>query len=322
MINKKRNTILTCLLILLLFSCNSKQNTEISVHFERYDQAVFSQPIKKLISDYPDFTPFYFEKIIQIGQSSDSSTANYLEKFKETYKENIYDSVQLVFPNMQRIETELGKALGNYKVFFPNAPLPKFYTHFSGFNEAIISSGNIISISLENYLGKSHFYDELGVYKYLREGMYPEKIPMDIIKMLLLKKVAPQHAADNLLSAMIYQGKIYYALHKIFPNKELAFLLNYTQQQAKWCQNNETNMWHFIIEHQHLFSTDYGNIRSYIDPAPFTRGFPNESPGQSGIWIGYQIVKNYMKNTQNNLSQLLQITNYKEILQKSTYNPE
>lgn len=322
MIPSKRYFLGLSCLVIALFSCTSKQNPPIPTKFERFDKAIFSQRIPQLVKNYPTFTPFYLERIIQVGKPTDSLTANYFQKFKETYQNNAYDSVKLVFHNMENIETKLSKALGNYRAAFPQDSFPKFYTHFSGFNESIVTNGSIISVSLENYLGESSYYAQLGIYKYLRKGMYPDRIPVDILKLLLLEKTATKGATKNLLSTMIYQGKIFYALHKMFPDKDLAFLLNYSEEQAKWCKANESMMWGYIIEQKHLYSSKYREIRSYIDPAPFTKGFPNESPGQTGIWIGYQIVKNYIKNTDTSISELLADTDYQKILQKSTYNPD
>lgn len=320
--NKKKYLLFFFCLAVVLISCSNEENSEVPVKFQRYDKAVFSEDIPKLLHDYPAFTPFYFERIINIGNPSDSITPVFLQKFTATYKDNVYDSIQLVFPDMKKQEQELGKALGKYLAFFPTDSLPKFYTHFSGFNQAIIRTDNIISVSLENYLGHSTFYDKLGIYRYLRNGMFPDKIPIDIMKMLLFEKITPNRATENLLAAMIYQGKIYYCLKHFFPKKSLAFLLNYTEKQMQWCEDNEVTMWGFIVENKHLFSSDYRVIRSYIEPAPFTKYFPTESPGQTGIWIGYQIVKKYMEQTNARTEELLQTSDYQKILQKSAYNPE
>ncbi|PVX52484.1 uncharacterized protein YjaZ [Balneicella halophila] len=322
MCKEKQTWIPFLCLIVLLSACNSKQHPEVLVEFQRFDEAVFSKNINELVADYPAFTPFYLEKIIKVGQAGDSTTVAYFQEFKNTYKSPIYDSVRVVFRTMDSVEKQLALALGNYISYFPNDSIPKLYTHFSGFNESIITNGNIISISLENYLGKSNYYDQLGVYQYLREGMFPNKIPVDIMKMLLFQKVNPTNATDNLLSTMIYQGKVYYVLKELFPKKSLAFFLNYTPEQELWCEANEAMMWSYLVEHQHLFSSDYRTIRSYIDPAPFTKGFPTESPGQTGVWIGFQIVKDYMDNTQTNLTELLDNTDYSDILELSAYNPE
>ncbi len=321
MILAKRYFFGLCCLVIVLSSCNSEQNPEVSVKFERFDGAVFSQNLPELLKKYPDFTPFYLEKIIQVGLPKDTETIRYFQEFKKTYQNEVYDSVKFVFDDMGAIERELGKALGNYKANFPQDSLPQFYTHFSGFNESIVTNGAIVSVSLENYLGETSYYNKLGIYHYLQKGMFPEKIPVDILKLLLLQKTASEDATNNLLSAMIYQGKIFYALHEMFPDGDIAFLLNYSEEQERWCEANEGMMWEYIIANKHLYSSEYREIRSYIDPAPFTKGFPSESPGQTGIWIGYQIVKHYVENTNCSLGELLANTDYQKILQKSGYNP-
>ncbi len=311
-----------CSLSLLLFSCNSEKNRPIPIKMERFDKAIFTNNLSELVEKYPDFAPFYLEKIIEVGSPTDSATQKYFQKFQDTYQKDVYDSVKITFKNIQKIEAELGKALGNYKAIFPHDSLPKFYTHFSGFNTSIISTKTIISVSIENYLGNSSFYDKLGIFHYLRKKMYPEKIPIDIVKRLLFYKITSKNAFNNLRNAMIYEGKMLYALQQIFPNRSVEFFLNYSEEQTLWCKENEPMMWQFIIEQKHLFSSNYKIIRRYIDEAPFTKGFPNNSPGQTGSWIGYQIVKKYAKNTQTPLRTLLDETNYEKILKESTYNPE
>ena len=77
-----------------------------------------------------------------------------------------------------------------------------------------------------------------------------------------------------------------------------------------------------MIEKKHLFSTDLMVVKRYIDESPFTKSFSAESPGRTGIWIGWQIVRNYMKNNPDvSLQDLIENSNYQEILNKSKYNP-
>jgi uncharacterized protein YjaZ len=46
----------------------------------------------------------------------------------------------------------------------------------------------------------------------------------------------------------------------------------------------------------------------------------NESPGQVGAWIGWQIVRSYAKNNDVPVAKLLEI-NAKELFKKSKYKP-
>jgi uncharacterized protein YjaZ len=47
----------------------------------------------------------------------------------------------------------------------------------------------------------------------------------------------------------------------------------------------------------------------------------NESPGQVGAWIGWQMVRSFMQNNDMPLENLLK-TNAKEIFIKSKYKPK
>ena len=65
-------------------------------------------------------------------------------------------------------------------------------------------------------------------------------------------------------------------------------------------------------------------IPRFISPAPFSKFYleiDNESPGRVGAWIGWQIVRSYMKNNEVSLPQLLH-TSAKEIFEKSKYKPK
>jgi hypothetical protein len=60
----------------------------------------------------------------------------------------------------------------------------------------------------------------------------------------------------------------------------------------------------------------------YVSEGPTTGGFPKESPGNLGQWIGYRIVKSYMEKQPDNLMALMNENDYKKILHDSGYKPE
>lgn len=304
---------------LFLGSCTEDK---VPIKFDRFEQSIFTNTnIDSLEAQYTVFFPFFLNNIIQVKNENDSITSLGFEAFINEYKNNLYDSVQNVFPNMKPFEEALSLAFGRYKKNFPKAQIPQLYTHISGFNKSVISVGNIISVSLDDYLGESSYYERLGIFKYLRIEMYPKQIPLDIMQVIALRKIATKGATQNLLSTMIYHGKIIYFLEQVFPEYDMSTLLNYTKEQEQWCANNEAMMWRHIIENKHLFASNYRTIRAYIDNAPFTRGFPQESPARTGAWIGYHIVKKYAENSKDSLSEILKNTDYKKILQDSAYNP-
>jgi hypothetical protein len=57
-----------------------------------------------------------------------------------------------------------------------------------------------------------------------------------------------------------------------------------------------------------------------MNDAPFTNGFPRDSPGHVGEWIGYRMVRSYLKDHPDlTLSQLFAIEDPREVLK--SYKP-
>lgn len=318
--NKKIILLIIGLGTCLFFTFCSEDS--IPVKFNRFERYMFThKDMDSIQNKYPNFFQLFLDKIIQVKDDDDVFTKNGFQSFVATYKDNLYDSVQNVFPSMKSVETTLSSAFARYKKRFPNEKIPLLYTHISGFNKPIISTDNIISVSLDDYLGESSYYDKLGIFKYLRHEMFPRQIALDVMQVLALKKTTSEGATDNLLSLMIYQGKMIYFMKQMFPDYKLAQLMTYTPLQQKWCENNEAMMWQYIIKKKHLFASDYRTMRAYIDKAPFTRGFPQESPARTGVWIGYQIVRKYAEKSGDSLDEILKNVDYKTMLHISSYNP-
>ncbi len=98
--------------------------------------------------------------------------------------------------------------------------------------------------------------------------------------------------------------------------------IGYSEQEYKWCQENESNIWAFMIENDLLYTADFMAVKKFISEGPFTSGFDEASPGRIGVWLGWQIIKKYMqKNPQVKLQQMLNTTDAQSILQNSAYKP-
>ena len=128
----------------------------------------------------------------------------------------------------------------------------------------------------------------------------------------------------DLLSQMIYRGKQLYLKDVLLPDYSDAEKMGCTPEQIKWCEENEEQLWKYFIENDLLYSTNPQLKSRFIDTAPFSKFYINidkESPGRVGVWLGWQIVRSYMKNNNVTLSQLLE-TKEEEIFKKSKYKPK
>jgi hypothetical protein len=131
------------------------------------------------------------------------------------------------------------------------------------------------------------------------------------------------YKADNVLARMIHEGKLKYYQKCMLPDITDDILFGFTPDQAKFCNNNEDQMWQYLLEHDLLFVTDQLVIRKLTGEAPFTTYFTDDSPGRAAVWIGFRIVESYMmKNPGVDLEALMKDTDIQSILEKARYSPK
>jgi len=109
----------------------------------------------------------------------------------------------------------------------------------------------------------------------------------------------------------------------MFPEVPDYLKIGYQAEQNDWCVKNEAGMWTYLVEHKLIYNNDRMNIIRFTGPAPFTSCFTTDSPGRTGCWIGWQVVKKYMKkNPKISLKTLMLENDYQKILNDSGYSPE
>ena len=311
-----------------------KDATEIvSIDIQRFEEDLFSvnvydlkDSIEFLRDKYPDFFPLFINRIIEIKGSDPEEVSSELLTFVTDFTiYRINRHVQEIFPSLENYELELSDAFQEYVRNFPDRPVPDIYSCITGFNQSIITADSILAISLDKYFGPDdEFYAMLypPVPEYLRYVMRPEKISSDAMLAWIITEFVYDNTNDNLLSQMIYNGRAKYCVHQLMPDIPDTLLWGYNSRQMDFCVVHEKRMWEFLVENKKLFITDGFIMNQFINDAPFTKDFSQESPGKAVIWLGYRIVDSYMKNNHNvSIEELMQETDYQKILNLSRYNP-
>ncbi len=328
-----------CFIILFLFiaiSCRRSttkpdiSSIKLNISILRLDRDLFNVtpansdsllPILKRI--YGDFYSVYNKDILALGDPNDKSYPSYLQQFlSDSVTSQTKTKVDSVFNDIRWLEEKLQLALRYYEYYFPGRPIPKVYTIISGFNQSMITTRDALGISLDNYLGSgSRFYRMLSLPDYKKINMTPEKIPTDALYAWALSEFQLD-GEDNLLSVMISQGKLMYFLDAVYPDEPDYLKIGYPPVKIKWCKDHESAMWTFLVENKLLFNNDRMNIRRFTGPGPFTNSFSSESPGKTGVWLGWQIVRKYMgRHPRVKLSKLMADKDYQKILNESGYDP-
>ncbi|AOW09274.1 gliding motility lipoprotein GldB [Flavobacterium gilvum] len=307
---------------LLFMSCDKKSKVEKAIEetpvdavkVERFDKEFFETSPKDLSKLKKKYPYFFSPKI------DDTVWTN---KMEAPIWREVYAEVQKKYPNTEGIQSEVETLVQHMKYYFPKTKTPKVITLISDmdYNNKAIYADSLVLISLELYLGKEHkFYT---FPKYLKQNFELRQMMPDVVKSFAFREIAPP-TDKNLLSQMIYFGKELYLKDLLLPEYSDAEKMGYTPEQIVWCQENESYIWRYFIEKELLFSDEQKLNSRFIDVAPFSKFYleiDNESPGQVGSWIGWQIVRSYMENNDTKVDQMLKM-DAKEIFEKSKYKPK
>lgn len=304
---------------------------EIELQLHRFDKDLFADAqgdltghVQQLLTDNALFLELFSYQIIRIGSPySADYTANLRRFMTHSTVVKAKKQVDEVFADFDSQYASLNKAFSYYHYYFPEMSIPEVYTFIGGFNESIVMADRVLAIGLDKYLGRDCvYYDQLGFPEYLQAQMKPEVIPFDAVRGWLTSEFVFNDSIENVLSHMMYQGIIQYAMDALFPEEPAYLKFGFSEEEYNWCADNYRAMWEFLIEHELLFSTDHMSITKYIKPAPFTQGFPDEAPGRAIVSLGREIVGAYMqRHPEVSLPELLNTTDYSLLFREARYKP-
>ncbi len=317
--------LLTCLMILLV-SCQKDRyyvpgNRTVNIKIHRFDQAfqLNQQPLDTT------FLYLYATEIMKVDKPGSKMYQDFYTIFhQDTSIARLYAVSQQVFKEVAPLEKQLGHAFYRLTYFLPEIPIPRVYMHLSAYGESIVSAPGILSASIDKYLGTDYPIYSVLFQPYQIERMYPEKILSDYLIGWIRSELTQQKLVEKerLLDYLIYEGKLLFLLTKVLPDEPMERLISFTPAQLAWCQKNEKKMWQSLIEMKHLYSTDRAVIANYLEEAPSTSYFPEESPGRAIVWTGYRIVESYMKrHPAISIKQLIYFKDAAALLQSSGYRP-
>ncbi|MDR0428268.1 MAG: gliding motility protein GldB [Dysgonamonadaceae bacterium] len=328
-----QNNIRFCCLILfsvLTFSCsgNKTPNADDSAFkIIRFDNELYrylnDKKNNSFLSEHFLFLNEYGEKIIHTGRPDSLGFETRLNNFfSEPTLMSLYKDEQEKFADITEINIELSQSLALFFDHFPEIKKPQVYMHVSGLQQNVIVTDDILSLSVDKYMGMDYPLYQKFFYDYQRRLMTPERIVPDYLLGFMMANFPFQGNNDILLDRMIYEGKLRYILSRLLSKRNYWEYVGYNPEQYEWCRENGSRIWKYILENQHLFTPDYKTTIQYLREAPYTSLLPSESPGQVGVWMGFQIVASYMKHfPDTSLNHLMTLTDYQDFLKKSKYKP-
>ena len=337
---KISNIIYTLAILLAITSCSGSQqegdatspnentgeaSTQTnSIKVKRYEMALFTLDASNLKDGLQKLVPEYS---IFLGDENftPGEVAQIRDFIADESNKAAYAGVKKQYPNLNKLSTGLQKAYKNYARETGMDLFPKTYTYVSGFDVQfpIKYADTAMVIALDMYLGQDfEVYKKMGIPAYISSRYTEAHILPDCVKEMAYPLIPEKTGAYTLLDAMIEQGKLLYFTQALLPDTPKELILGFSKAQLKWCSENESNLWQFIIENELLFSTESKSMSMFMVDGPFTASFSQDSPARTGAWLGWQIVDSYMNKNKVALTTLTATENSREILDKSGYKPK
>lgn len=331
---KLRNSLLYILIGMLFAACELSTGTvseqkkgEISIL--RYDKLLSEyvrsnsfSAMQKLSMEYRQPTKILIEDVLAIGTVKDDTISQRLQKFySDSTLLRLMKDVEAKYPNLNEVEKELGKGFRKLKKEVPDTKVPFIYSQVSAFNESIVLVDTLLGISLDKYMGEDYPLYKRFYYDYQCRTMRPERIVPDCFVFYLLSRYGMiYHEGTCLIDLMMHSGKINYVVQTLLGHDDIGETMGYSKEENEWCKENEKVIWDYICANDHLHARDPMVIRYYMKPAPAVEMLGVQAPAMIGTWVGARIIAAYMKKHKDmKLKDLLEMTDYREMLSESNY---
>ena len=319
--------------LLFLSGCHKREacipspdisNIKVSVKVERLDreltgvksQQELSDLLKKheilsavffLESQYPNDSIFY-RSIYQL--------------VKDPNIDSLEMEVERVYGDFSDIRQDFDDAFRRIKYYYPDFKAPRIETVISGINKDMFVSDTLVVLGLDYYLGEGAKYKPINIPGYMLKRYQPRNlVPNTLLFMSEYYDKIDRH--DNtLLADMIFYGKAFQFAKQMLPCVPDSVFLGYSPKEMEDIYESQEVIWANFIENQALYTTDEDLKDKFISERPKTFEIGKNCPGRIGRWIGWEIVKAYMKkNPDVTLPELMENTNAQDIFVKSRFKP-
>lgn len=244
----------------------------------------------------------------------------------------LYQATQIQYGDFDQLKGEFTSAFKFYKHYFPERNIPDLYTFISeyGIQRFVFLDDrgkDALGIGLDLFLGADYPYQDFipnnpAFSNYLIRRFNKDHLVKRSIGALVEDILGPSQG-NNLLEKMVHNGKKLYIIDHLLPFSPDSIIMEYTEEQLDWCEDNEIEMWAYLLKEDLFYESDMDKINKLINPSPSSPGMPKQAPGRTGNFIGWKIVEAYMqRHPEKTLTDLVAFEDAQKILEQSKYKPK
>ena len=256
--------------------------------------------------------------------------------------QDLADSVLKVYPPDYNFESHLKQPFQRFKKLYPAFHEPKVRTMIKAFNpradwisqylyDRLYVNKEYVGITLDYFSGIDFKITHPELPKYLRQRRRPEHLPPAVIGALIdfYRTPLTDKQTPTLTDIMIHEGIRYFAMDVLLPDTPDSLKFGASAQQIASANEYAPQIYKALLPH--FFVQNYKKYEWAIHDGPATafakigiQAPPQkELPSRLAIWMGWQMVRNYMNShPEMTFEKLLHAQNYRQIFQESGYKPD
>lgn len=338
--------LLVSMAILLIWSCKTDSVkapdvSDVQVDFDiiRLDHKVAAidtldvgTGMSQLMHDYPSAANLYFGTLnpFTASKNMDTIQAGLQAFLTDPFVRNLQDTIDIVYPDIADLKKDYTQAFQYLKHYFSEADIPNIYLMNTVFNyqrflfyddDQTTAMGVGLDMFLDDYPYKRINPQNENFSKYLTRSFDKEHMVKKSVE-LCVDEIIGDASGIRMIDQMIHNGKRLYILDHILPATHDSIIMEYTTDQWNWVKDNELEMWSFFFDQDLFYETNLMNINKYLSNRHTSPGMPAVAPGRTANYLGWQIVKAYMRrHPDKTMSDLIAMIDAQQLLEDSKYKP-
>ncbi|HAS41335.1 MAG TPA: gliding motility lipoprotein GldB [Microscillaceae bacterium] len=278
--------------------------------------------------------PLFAQRFAQVSRMPEDTVASVLVKFAQVpHMDTLYGYVKEVFGDYSQLKQDLTNAFKHVKYYYPSFKVPKVKVAMTGvgsfFGRDLYVSEEVIFLSLDYFIGNNKKYKNYRPRQpgYILKRYAPEYIVPSIMQFISVpyNKVNPKDR--SLVAEMVTYGKTWQFVKTMIPCAPDSLVTGYTARQLANVTDldNKKVIWGHFLNKQVLFVTTPYKKKAYTGERPYTAeiGVGKECPGRIGWWVGWQIIRKYMKKfPKKTFQEIMADTDNRQIFNNASYKGE
>ena len=321
----------------LLWACSAPETSEcvfvpdaspadVDLRFEHLEDSLPAIRSKSELIGFLTRHPVIRDEMLRRAEYPNDSVfiGEMFSRFTNPGIDTLLRETRRVFGDGGKLESSFREAFANLRYYYPDFNPPTVRTLITGLDTDLYVSDTLILVSLDFFLGPEGKYRPK-TYDYLMRRYDPDDI---VPSCLLLYGISDRFNKTDLrdrtvLADMVAYGKSFYFAKHMLPCMPDSLLIWYTAEEIRGARQNEDLIWARFIQDRILFSTNVIDKKNYLGDRPVTTQVGEKCPGRIGQWVGWEIVREYMKSNPGvSLPELMRMDDAQAIFKNSNYKPQ